>query len=166
MADERYIRIAIVNEKTDNNATSSTEAKTAKPKSGGASSKMSKVASAYIARSIVNNTISSVISATEYHFEKQWQLDDDYISQRTYTIAKNFITASMGAVSTIAVGFSTAGIAGGILATAYEAINTGMNIYKNYDQQSIKIKQMDAQLDYTRVRAGYSVQAESIGEGK
>ena len=53
------------------------------------------------------------------------------------------------------------GIALGIGSTL---VNWGSSIVKGMDQQHIQLRQLDASLDFTRSRAGWSLQAASIGE--
>lgn len=64
----------------------------------------------------------------------------------------------------IAGGFVLGGIAGSVIALIGTTASLGIEIAQNYDQENIKLRQMNAQLEYSRMRAGYSLTSESIGE--
>lgn len=111
-----------------------------------------------------NYAKQEVTQIASYEISKYFNLRDDYIGQRNLTIAKNVISKSLGIATAVASGFMVGGAVGGAIATVGTAIGLGIEIYQNYDQESIKTRQMNAQLAYSRQRAGFSLTSESIGE--
>ena len=99
-----------------------------------------------------------------YEINKYFNLHDDYIGQRNLTIAKNVVSKSLGMATAVASGFMVGGPAGGAIALVGVTASLGIEIYQNYDQENIKLRQMNAQLSYSRQRAGFSLTSESIGE--
>lgn len=107
----------------------------------------------------------------EYEINKWFNLNDDYIGQRNLTAAKNIIgrakSAATSIVAGIMVGASVGGhvgaIAGGVLAAAQQVAALVTDIAQNYDQQNIRIRQMDAQLQFSRQRVGFSLTSGRIG---
>lgn len=105
-----------------------------------------------------------ITQIANYELNKYFNLNDDYIGQRNLAVAKNIISkgASMG--TAIASGFAMGGIVGGAIAIVGTTASLGIEIAQNYDQENIKIRQMNAQLSYSRQRAGYSLVSNSVGE--
>lgn len=120
-----------------------------------------------VVKSIVGASLASHVSRealqiADYAIETKFRLTDDYIGQRNYNIAKSFI--SKGAI--LVAGAITGGPVGLAMAAVYTGISTGIEAAQAQIEQSITIANMNAQLDFTRVRAGYSLVAGSVGENK
>lgn len=111
-----------------------------------------------------NYAKQEVLQVASYETNKYFNLHDDYIGQRNLTIAKNVISKGMGMATTIASGFMMGGAIGGAIALVGTATALGVEIYQNYDQENIRIRQTNAQLAYSRMRSGYSLTSQSIGE--
>lgn len=101
-----------------------------------------------------------------YEINKWFTLTDDYIGQRNVTAAMNVINKAKSIGVTLAAGFMAAGPIGLIVAAVGSAIDLGVGVSQNYDRQNIRIKQMNAQLEYQRQRAGYSLTSGRVGENK
>ena len=106
------------------------------------------------------------ISEVNYSINKHFSLTDDYITQRNLSVAKNVGGRVLAMGSTIIAGASVGGVPGAIIGAVVSMVQLGVDIYQNYDQANIQVKQQNAQLDFTRQRAGYSLTAGSVGEGK
>ena len=109
---------------------------------------------------------SLVINNVDYAINRHFNLTDDYIGQRTYNIAKSIIGKGKDFATSIAAGFAVGGPVGAAVSAAFSVVSTGIEVWKNYDQQNIMLKQMDTQLEYSRQRAGFSLTSGSIGENK
>ena len=110
-----------------------------------------------------------VLNEAKYEIKKYFMLKDDYAGAQQMQVAEQMITSIIG----FTAGIAGAIIAGGPVGAAAAAvaiigagIKVGIDIYQNMDQQRIKLNQINAQLQYNRQRAGYSLTAGSIGENK
>lgn len=115
---------------------------------------------------------NEVVAWAEYQWNRELTLNDDYVGQREKNIAIMQINRGINAVSTVgsmaATGASIGGAAGAIVGLVIGTANSVAGIVRSnvqgQDQQNIAIRQMDAQLEFTRSRAGWSTQCASIGE--
>ena len=115
---------------------------------------------------------NEIVAWADYYWERELTLNDDYISQRSKTIALTHISRVTGAVSNVGsmtatgamVGGTAGAIVGAIIGVVTEASRVVRSNIQGQDQQNIAIRQMNAQLEFTRSRAGWSLQAASIGE--
>ena len=101
-----------------------------------------------------------------YEINNWFTLNDDYIGQRNVNAALNVISRAKSTFTTVAAGTVVGGPVGGIIAAVGSLMTLGIDIAQNYDRQNIQIKQMDAQLQYQRQRAGYSLTSGRVGENK
>lgn len=116
--------------------------------------------------------LTESINFAEYFWDEQLRLTDDYIGQREKRIAKQYVNRVANAGSSILSSTLTgAASAGWVGALVGFTVSLGNEIFKTVSDnfigertQNITIKQMEAQLDFTRNRAGWSTQAASIGE--
>lgn len=110
----------------------------------------------------------------EYEIGKAITMRDDYVAQRRLSATYSIASKGASAYAAVAGGYeigSSLGIAyGGPIGAALAAIgiaaSIGVDIYQNYDRQRIAINKQEAQLDYLRQRAGYSLTSGSIGEDR
>lgn len=127
---------------------------------------------ALAAKEILSTVVEEGISWADYEWDKSLTLHDDYIGQRNKRIAIQMVNRVGSSVSTIftstaqglLVGGAPGAIAGAIIGTAKVASSTTREILQAQEQERIKLRQMDAQLSYTRSRVGWSTNAASIGE--
>lgn len=127
---------------------------------------------------LVHRTLSEAESqlkiAAEYEFSKYYTTHDDYIGQRNFEIAKAIIGIAVNVGSSVVsgatVGASAGGAVGAVIGAAAGALFSGVNLALQYnramEQQQLTINQLDAQLQYTRQRSGYSLTSGSVGEDK
>ena len=162
--DDRIVKVII----SDSRGKSDTkpDINVAQPEADSPSDKVSSLVNKVVLKSTAKRVAQDIYNMAIYHYEKEWALNDDYQSQRNCTVALNIISKSTSIATNAYIGLSVGGPIGLGLAVVASGVELGFEIYKNLDQQNIKIKQLDAQLEYTRVRAGYSTTDESIGGGK
>lgn len=112
--------------------------------------------------------INGIASNAIYFVNRQMYLEDDYKGQRNLNIAVSMVSKATNVIGSVASAFIASGgnpVVVGI-ALAGQLVNIGLDVYKNLSEQQIKIDQQNYQLDFSRVRAGYSITAGSIGEDK
>lgn len=115
---------------------------------------------------------SEIVSWAEYYWNKDLTLNDDYVGQRNKRIATTYINRAVSDVTTIgssiaagaAVGQGIGAIVGAVIGVSKVISSTVRSNIQGQEQQDIAIRQMDAQLQFTRSRAGWSLNAASIGE--
>lgn len=120
---------------------------------------------------VLETAKSETLGWAEYLWNRELMLNDDYIGQRNKQIAMTQINRGMGVVSSVGQGalagsaFGPIGaIVGAAIGLATSAAGIARSNIQAQDQQNIALRQMNAQLDFTRSRKGWSLQAASIGE--
>lgn len=118
-----------------------------------------------------NFAVNEVMNWISYNINKELNLNDDYIGQRNLAIATQAVNWAVSSASTIGsmamVGAAAGPIGaavGAVVGGAMVAASTVRQNMQAMDQQNIMLNQMQAQLDFTRNRAGWSTKAASIGE--
>ena len=171
MADNRSIVITLKLDggAEENDTSQQTDTKQVADKND----KGKKAKAAYKALSIQAGTVAlnEVTSWAEYYWNKELMLNDDYIGERNKNVALTQINRGISALSTIgsftALGAS-AGPWGAAIGAVIGTVVAGAGIVRSNvqgkEQQDIMLRQMDAQLSFTRSRAGWSTNAGSIGE--
>lgn len=133
--------------------------------------KKAKAAYKSLAIQAAQTAISEVSAWAEYYWNKELMLNDDYVGMRNKNIAMTQINRGVNALTTIgsftALG-SAAGPWGAAIGAAVGTVVAAASIVRSNmqgeQQQSIQLRQMDAQLQFTRSRVGWSLKAASIGE--
>lgn len=120
--------------------------------------------------SVIQKAAHSVkeMGASQIRFQvnRYFEITDDYLGQQSLNICLGIARKVESAAMSIAGGALVAGPVGAIIMGAVELGKTGLDIYQNYSQQNLQLRKMDAQLDYSRQRAGYSLTAGSQGENR
>lgn len=98
-----------------------------------------------------------------YMWQRSMNLSDDYIGLRNLNVARNVISRGMGIGTAMISAGAMFGPVGVAVAAVTSAVTLGLDIYKNYSEQQITLQKLDAQLQFNRVRAGYSLDSGSIG---
>ena len=131
----------------------------------------SKALGAMAAKQLLSTVVNEGWSWATYEWQKNATLSDDYISQRNASIASTMVGKIGGAVNTIAssaIAGAAFGPVGAIVGAALGTISAGASLTRQYfqaiEQQDIMLKQMDASLQNTRNKVGWSTVAASIGE--
>ena len=131
-----------------------------------------KAITAYIAAQVSKMIANEVIDWAEYFWNKELTLNDDYVGQRNKRIALTQISRATNVVTTVgsmassgaAIGRGWGALAGAIVGVVVSAVNSVRSNVQGWDQQQLQLRQLDAGLKFTRSRAGWSLQAASIGE--
>lgn len=131
-----------------------------------------KAIAAFAVMQSIEVAASEVVNWAEYYWNRELSLKDDYIGQRNKNIALMQINRAINAISTVgtmtATGAAVGGAAGAAVGAALGLVTSIVGIVRSnvqgQDRQNIAIRQMDAQLQFTRSRAGWSLKAASIGE--
>lgn len=131
-----------------------------------------KAIAAFAAVQATQIATNEVVAWGEYYWNKELTLNDDYVGQRNKNLAITQINRGINVISTIgsmtasgaAVGNWVGAIVGAVLGTATAVAGIARSNIQGQEQQDIALKQMDAQLQFTRSRAGWSTKAASIGE--
>lgn len=170
-ADNRSIVITLKLEQSKDNSQNNPTDTDSAQKDGDKDSSSKALAAFAVVETV--KIISGEISAWgEYFWNKELTLSDDYVGQRTKNIAMTQINRAINVGSNIAgmaaKGAMIGGPVGAIVGAIIGAVSSASGIIRSNaqgeDQQNIMLKQMDAQLQFTRSRAGWSLQAASIGE--
>lgn len=186
MADNRSVTITIKlvkeEDKTDTTqqtgstgATSSmAPTSSASSESGGNSNSTASSALGWAAMAIRfgKYALNTGIEWVEYAWNRNLQITDDYIGQRWKRNTTTQINRAISYAGTIGSYTAQGAAAGGPLGAAVGAILGSIQVtseiaksnFQGYDQQMLAIKNMTAQLEFTRSRAGWSTHAASIGE--
>ena len=106
------------------------------------------------------------INEARYEINKDFAMRDDYIGQRDINISLGVISKVYSIGTSVVSGAIMGGAIGASVALAGSLLVEGIQVYQNLDQQNIKIAQLNSQLDYNRIRTGYSLTSGSIGENK
>lgn len=174
MADTKEILVRLKvdetsNEEADvsNQVNTSNESATKNDKSKG-----SKALATYLVTQSLSMVTSEVVSWAEYYWNRTLTLTDDYVGQREKNIAMTQINRAISFASTIGSTAATGALFGGpwgaVAGAIVGAISGTVSIVRSdiqgKDQQDIAIRQANAQLDFTRARAGWSTSAASIGD--
>lgn len=173
MADNRSIVITL---KLDNSGANENdvagEVSGTKVASNNDKDSTSKAIAAFTIAQVAQTTVNELVNWGEYYWNRELMLDDDYIGQRNKQVALTHINRGIGMISGVAsssaAGAMVGGVAGAIIGAVIGlAVQTASVVRSNVqgqDQQTIMLRQMDAQLQFTRSRAGWSTKAASIGE--
>lgn len=171
MADNRSIVITLKIDNDTNATDTSNQTNTNKVSSKEDNDSNSKALAGWAVTQSMQVVASEVINWADYYWNKDIILNDDYIGQRSKQIATTQINRAINTISSVAsttmIGahFGPVGAAIGFLIGAgTQVASIARSNIQGQQQQNIQIRQMNAQLDFTRSRAGWSTQAASIGE--
>ena len=176
MADAKKVVIEIVGKSEDSSKPGSNMSEPAKTESGFSSfsnsSNIGVATAVFAVKEALQTAASLVADVAVYEFNKSFALNDDYVgdrnknfalkicSQVTNTVTTTLSMASQGAMIGGPVGAAIGAAVGLMGSMASSAIQTAQAM----DSQNIMLNKMDAQMSFTRQRAGWSVNAASIGE--
>ena len=173
MQDNRSIVITLkIDGGEKNEANTANQTNTSQTKNSTDKDSTAKVIAIWAAKELAETAAREAISWGEYFWNRELVLNDDYIGQRNKNLALTQINRGIGVVSSVASSTIQGAVAGGwigaivgfAIGTATQAANIVRSNLQGQLQQDIQIAQMDAQLNFTRSRAGWSTQAASIGE--
>lgn len=108
----------------------------------------------------------TLLSNGDQWLQRSLQATDQYRFQRTITEAKTVASWMTSSGSKIIAGAMAGGSVGAVLATIDVAVETGLNIWQNQENQRLQINKQETEMDMSRVRFGYSLNSGSIGGDK
>ena len=158
---EKEIIIRIVNDTTGSTTEESGTQEEVKT-STTSKQKSSNILANITAKSIYDRYKGYAVQVVNYEINKYMNLSDSYMASQNLDIAKNI----SGKLLSIGMAYIIGGPVLGTLNLIGQVIGTGIQTYQNYDQERIKLRQMEKQLSYSRERAGYSLTSGSIGENR
>ena len=120
----------------------------------------------YAKNKVMQLSKNVLLSEALYESEKYFNLTDNVQGKRNLNIARQNVERVWGIAQDTIAGAKAGGLVGAIIGFTAGLTEAGVKIYQGYDQQSIKIRQMEEQLDYTRQRVGYSLTVGSNGENR
>ena len=176
MAEGKEIVIRIINQNSGNNGNGSSNTTDVTGQNQEKASDDYFETSAMV--SLISRGVSQlkniVVGEAKYEINRYFQLNDDYFGQQNMNIALNVMNKVVDVGSSIytgaQLGYSVGGVAGAvvgaIVGAGVSAVSTLMEVDRNYNRQTITLNKMDAQLQFNRQRAGYSLTAGSIGENR
>ena len=170
--DSRSVVITLKLDSQESNEVQSNPTNTEQPKQNTDKDSNSKAVAAWAAMQLLEIVKDEAIAWADYYWERELVLNDDYVGQRNKRIALTHINRVSSYVGTVgsatAQGAMIGGAAGAIVGAIVGGIKVASTIIRSnvqgQDQQDIALRQMDAQLQFTRSRAGWSTKAASIGE--
>lgn len=107
-----------------------------------------------------------LVQEASYEIQKSYDLTDDVVGRRNQQIAKQVINKSISIAGSSLVSFAAGGIIGLAINTALFTTREIISAYQNYDQQQLQIARNNANLEYSRLRAGYSLTSGDKGENR
>ena len=179
MADNRSIVITLKLDQGENNNDINNQTTSSVSSQSNDNDASAKTVALMLAKQSISIVGNELIAWGEYYWNKELSVTDDYIAQRNKAIATthiNRVTSYANTVfSTGMTGFqlgSAFGPIGSAIGAAIGAsiglITSGLQVARSNaqgrDQQNLQLLTLQAQLDFTRSRAGWSLKAASIGE--
>ena len=172
MADERSVVITLKLDTDSDQEAAQNPTNTQATQQKNEKGSTAKVVAIFAAKQAVETIVSEGMAWGEYQLNKQLTLVDDYIGQRNKNIAMTQINRGIGVASTITSMAATGAQLGGpwgaaigaIIGAGVSAAGIARSNIQGQQQEDIMLRQMNAQLDFTRSRAGWSLKAASIGE--
>ena len=104
------------------------------------------------------------LQEADYRISRSFYLKDDYIGQRNYQIAKSEALAVIGYLGVIGANIAHGNFAGAAIYAVTAPISNIISYSHKIEEQNLTIKRMEATLDFSRQRAGYSLTSGSVGE--
>lgn len=171
MADTRDIRITIVGESGDKLPEEEGKGKAEEQKEELSNNKMvssifRKIAPSVTTATLIGQGVSIVKQTTQFAINEYLNLTDNYVVENNFAIVNSVISKSASALTSIMGATMAFGPIGTAVSVAIQGVTLGIDIAKNYHNQAVSVRIAETNLDYQRVRAGYSLTAGSVGENK
>lgn len=122
-----------------------------------------------LAEKALQEVVNLALGEIDYRIQRSFYLKDNYIGQRNYQIAKAQVNSLVSwgvTVGTMIYTMGPIGLATAAIYTSAKAIHNMLNYAHTIEEQDITRLQLDANLQFNRTRAGYSLTAGSIGENR
>lgn len=119
---------------------------------------------AILANQVYQNAVSMLKQTAQYEINKYFDTTNDYVSKRNLNEAITLVGLGSSLAMATVAGARVAGIAGATVGAGLYLGHQALNISLRLDAQRMELERNDAQLAFSRERAGYSLTADSRGE--
>lgn len=172
MAEGKEIVIRIINENGASTSASQTDVIGNQSKKSSEEYLNTAVMSSLLSRA-ASQAKNLIVNEAKYEIDLHYNLTDNYLGQQNMNIALSIFNKVVGFGESVVVGAkvgSVGGVVGAAIGALFGAVfstaKISTEILHNYQQERIKINQMNTNLEFNRQRAGYSLTAGSIGENR
>lgn len=122
------------------------------------------IGTAVLANQVYENVKAMLKQTVEYEIGKYFDTKNDYVSKRNLSEALTYINMGSSIATATYVGFQTGGPVGAVIGAGLVLSHQALNASLALERQRISIERNDAQLSFSRDRAGFSLTAGSRGE--
>lgn len=165
MADEREIVIRIIDE-VGGSGIKKSSTKKKKKKQEKENNYLDSAIMVSLLQSSAKKIYAGGVSNVRYELDKYFNMTQNYMSKQQLQISLNLMNETISFGKSIYTAFKTTGPVGAAVVALFNVADLGTKIYKNYEQEKIKLDRMDNQLDFNRQRAGFSLTSGPTGENK
>lgn len=122
------------------------------------------IGTAVLANQVYENVKAMLKQTAEYEIDKYFDTRNDYVAKRDLSEALTYINMASSIATATYVGFQTGGPVGAAIGAGLVLSHQALNASLALERQRIAIERNDAQLAFSRDRAGFSLTAGSRGE--
>lgn len=122
------------------------------------------IGTAVLANQVYENVKAMLKQTAEYEIGKYFDTKNDYVSKRDLSEALTYINMASSIATAAYVGFQTGGPVGVAIGAGLVLSHQALNASLALERQRMAIERADAQLAFSRDRAGFSLTAGSRGE--
>lgn len=115
-----------------------------------------------LAEKALSQAIGTAVSSADYYMTRAFVLRDDYKGGKDYQYAKAVVSSFAQDAGNVVAWARMGGLAGPIgaavgagVGVAVTAVQRSLEAARAYEQQAIRIRQMEASLSFNRARAGW-----------
>lgn len=122
------------------------------------------IGTSVLANQVYENVKAMLKQTAEYEIDKYFDTRNDYVAKRNLSEALTYINMASSIATATYVGFQTGGPVGAAIGAGLVLSHQALNASLALERQRIAIERNDAQLAFSRDRAGFSLTAGSRGE--
>lgn len=122
------------------------------------------IGTSVLANQVYENVKAMLKQTAEYEIDKYFDTKNDYVAKRNLSEALTYINMASSIATATYVGFKTGGPVGAAIGAGLVLSHQALNASLALERQRIAIERNDAQLAFSRDRAGFSLTAGSRGE--
>lgn len=122
------------------------------------------IGTAVLANQVYENVKAMLKQTAEYEIGKYFDTKNDYVSKRDLSEALTYINMASSIATAAYVGFQTGGPVGAAIGAGLVLSHQALNASLALERQRMAVERADAQLSFSRDRAGFSLTAGSRGE--
>ena len=122
------------------------------------------IGTSVLANQVYENVKAMLKQTAEYEIDKYFDTKNDYVAKRDLSEALTYINMASSIATATYVGFKTGGSVGAAIGAGLVLSHQALNVSLALERQRMAIERSDAQLAFSRDRAGFSLTAGSRGE--